>query len=420
SGRVGLILWSAEVIELDGGKFILSVCKDITECRQVEEDLKESEERFRLVVENAPDAITIHIQGRFVYVNQAAVGMLGGLSPDQFLGQPVMDRIHPDYHPVVRERIRLIREENKIVPPLEEKYLKLDGTSIDVEVSAAPFRFKNQIGGLVFLHDITERKQAERELQKAKENLEMRVEERTTILHEVIWKLRTELVERKRVEEALRKSQDALRGLSNQLIFAQEKERKRISIELHDDLGQSIVGLKFQLCHLPKKLNADQEELRATIEQAVTHLDQMTEKVRRLSRDLRPAVLEHLELFEALQWLFEDSSKNYGLRIVNNCRKTRYAFSKEQEVHIFRIFQEALTNIGKHAQATQVVIAMIEQENELVFSIKDDGRGFAPEEIKHRPPIEIGLGLTAMSERSRFIGGVLDIRSVFGEGTTVT
>jgi PAS domain S-box-containing protein len=420
SGKKRLMLWSAEVIEMEGEKFILSVCQDITESKRAQEELRESEERFRLLVENAPDAIFIQTQGKFAYVNKAAVGLFGGKSQGQFLGQPVMNRFHPDYHQAVQERIRLLNEEREDVPPLEQKYLKLDGTSFDVEVSAVPFLYENQKGALVFFRDITARKQAAEELQKAKEDLEMRVEERTAVLQNVNRKLRTELTERNRVEEELRKSKDKLRFLSGQLIHAQEQERKRISFELHDDLGQSMVGLKFQLCNLPKKLRPDQKALRATIEEAIKNLDGMTEKVRRLSKDLRPAVLEYLGLFEALQWLIEDSSKTYGLKVSHNLRKTKYSFSKEQEINIFRIFQESLTNVGKHAEATQVLIEMTEHEKETVFSIKDDGKGFNRKGITDRNPIDIGLGLTSMDERSRLIGGTIEIKSHVGQGTALT
>ena len=128
------------------------------------------------------------------------------------------------------------------------------------------------------------------------------------------------MTERKRVEDALKRSEKKLRFLSDPLIRAQERERKRISIELHDDLGQSLVGLKFQLCNLPKKLRQDQEGLKTTVEKALKNLDEMTEKVRRLSKDLRPAVLEHLGLFEALRWLFEDASSNYRIKIINDLK----------------------------------------------------------------------------------------------------
>jgi PAS domain S-box-containing protein len=419
-GRITPVEIHATVIRKSDSFRMICLCRDITTRRRTGHALKLSEEKLSKAFQASPDWIAICTwdEGRYVEVNEAHSRM-SGYTRKEALGNTALALNLYDNPDDQNKAVEIIRE-NGTLKDFEIKLKMKSGEIRVMLLSAELIELEGKKMVLSVCHDITERKRAEEELIKVKEALEMKVEERTAILQELIGELRAELVERRRVEGALRDSQDTLRVLSDQLIYAQEKERKRISIELHDDLGQSIVGLKFQLCHLPKKLRADQEELRATIEQAVIHLDQMTEKVRRLSRDLRPAVLEHLGLFEALQWLFEDASKIYGLRIVNNCRKTKTSFSKEQEIHVFRIFQEALTNIGKHAQATQVVVAMDEQEHRRVFAISDDGRGFAPEAIKHRLPIEIGLGLTAMRERARFIGGVLDIRSVLGEGTTVT
>ncbi len=148
-------------IQIEGKPCLLGMGIDITVRRRAEEALRESEERFRLLVENAPYGIFIRTQGQFAYINKTALRLFGGTFPDQLLGQPVMNRIHPDYHEVVHERIRLLNQERKDVPPLEQKYLKLDGTSFDVEVSAVPFLYENRKGALIFFHDITYRKRAE-------------------------------------------------------------------------------------------------------------------------------------------------------------------------------------------------------------------------------------------------------------------
>jgi signal transduction histidine kinase len=146
----------------------------------------------------------------------------------------------------------------------------------------------------------------------------------------------------------------------------------------------------------------------------------MTETVRRLSRELRPSVLEHLGLSEALQWLFEDFTGKYRMPVFNSIKEIKQKFSKEQEIIIFRVFQEALFNIGKHAKATRVTIDMTDQGKSAVFLIQDNGKGFDQKEVKRRPPLKTGLGLIAMNERAIMAGGLFEIKSEPGKGTRIT
>jgi PAS domain S-box-containing protein len=134
---------------------------DITASKQAEQELRESEARFRLLVENAPDAIFIQKAGRFDYANKEALRLFGAASEDQLTGQPVMGRVHPDCRGQFLEEIRVLHNERKALPRLELQYLKVDGPSFDVEVSGVPFRLKGEDCALIFFRDITERKQAE-------------------------------------------------------------------------------------------------------------------------------------------------------------------------------------------------------------------------------------------------------------------
>lgn len=268
--------------------------------------------------------------------------------------------------------------------------------------------------------DLTGRKRTEEALRETHGTLDQDIKSRPDQLQLANERLQNEIEERKRVETVLRQSKDRLRRLTNRLLSAQENERKRIAVELHDELGQSLVGLKFQLSGFKKKLGGNQEELRQEVEQALNAIDLMTEKVRRLSRELRPSVLEHLGLFESLQWLFEDFSKRYHLTVVNKIKNRECSFYKEQEIILFRIFQEALTNIGKHARADRVLIELTEEGRSAVFSIKDNGKGFNPKSVKGGNPSESGLGLTAMAERAQMAGGAFDIKTEVGKGTLIT
>jgi len=138
---------------------------DIVERKRAEEALRESEERFRLLVENAPDAIVIQTEKRFAYLNKEALRLFGASTEEQLLGRPVIDRFHPDFHEIIQERIRLVNRERKAIPPQELKILKIGGTLIEVEASTVPFRYQEKNGALVFFRDITDRKRAEEAVQ---------------------------------------------------------------------------------------------------------------------------------------------------------------------------------------------------------------------------------------------------------------
>ncbi len=178
------------------------------------EALLDIEKKFRFLVENAPDAIFVQTRGRFVYLNPAALPLFGAESPEQLLGQPVMDRIHTDYHKQVSERIRLLNEEKKAVPNSEQIYLRIDGSQVHVEVSAVPITFGGDDGALVFVRDITERKQAE-----------------------ALMKLRYDLVEyagTHSLEELLQKTLDEIGALTNSPIgfyHFVEPDQKTLSLQ---------------------------------------------------------------------------------------------------------------------------------------------------------------------------------------------
>jgi PAS domain S-box-containing protein len=223
-----------------------------------------------------------------------------------------------------------------------------------------------------------------------------------------------------KIEKKQREAEKKLRFFSNQLISAQERERKRISIELHDELGQALVGLKFQMSDLKKKLARGLKEGREDLEKMLLYLDQVTENVRRLSRDLSPTILEHLGLDAALCWLFDQFSKEAGITVSERGGSLGNRFSKEQELIIYRIFQEALTNIRKHARARRVTIAASDRKDGVSLVVEDDGQGFNLREVVSASITERGLGLASMDERARMAGGTFKITSRKGKGTKIT
>ena len=147
---------------------VLGVAIDVTNSKRAKEILRESEEKFRTLVESAPDAIFIQKEGRFAYVNDAAIRLYGAASEKELLGHRMVERVHPDYHARILERIRSTNEEKKHVPVMEQKHVKLDGTAVYVEAVSSPIRYQQSQCALVFVRDITERKRAEKALQESK------------------------------------------------------------------------------------------------------------------------------------------------------------------------------------------------------------------------------------------------------------
>lgn len=223
----------------------------------------------------------------------------------------------------------------------------------------------------------------------------------------------------KKAEEALRQSEKKLRLLSSHLLDAQEKERRRISIELHDGLGQALIGLKYNLRSIERKLRKDQPKLREECEYALKYIDEVIEDLRRVSRDLSPYILEDLGLSASLRWMMENFSARHKVQASLDIEDIDDFFPQKAQIIIYRIFQEALTNIAKHAQATHVSVAIKKQDSTVSFLVEDDGRGFDMKEERMRNSAEKGMGLTAIEERIWMVGGLLDIRSQKGKGTRI-
>ena len=225
---------------------------------------------------------------------------------------------------------------------------------------------------------------------------------------------------RRRAEEALRESEQRLRFLTTQLLSAQERERKRISMELHDELGQSLAVLKLQIRAIERGLGADQEDLREGCMDLLLYLDGVIDDVRRLSRDLSPSILEDLGLQSALKFLINEFSRHYNVCQAFEVEDLDQLFPAEAQIIIYRIFQECLTNISKHAGATEVSIAVNEHNDLISLTIEDNGAGFDPASVLTRRAAGRGLGLAALDERARMLGGILEIRSQPGDGTSIT
>jgi PAS domain S-box-containing protein len=225
--------------------------------------------------------------------------------------------------------------------------------------------------------------------------------------------------EGRRAEEALKKSERELRLLTARLLSIQEQERRRVARELHDELGQALMVLKINLVAIEERLSAKQQHLKANCEQMLSYIDTVIENVRRLSWDLSPSSLEDLGLSSALGYLVDETCRNHQMQSAVVMDEIDPLFSPETQINIYRIFQESLTNVVKHARASLVSVKVKRENGKVSFMIGDNGRGFDLKRAMSRKVARRSLGLTAMNERALMAHGSLQISSRKGQGTTI-
>jgi PAS domain S-box-containing protein len=363
--------------------------------------------------------IVVDADATIAKVNKSTLDLLG-YKENELIGKPI-EKV------IIEEGSKTGSVFDGLIPEgsagnVEKTYLTKDGAKIPVLFSGAVMPGDNgKIQGIVCVaQDISSRKHAEIALQKAHEELERRVEMRTAELVEANKQLKNEIAERMRTEEALRESRNRLQFLSSHILNAQEEERRRLSLELHDELGQSLSLLKIQLGSIKRQLREDQASLMEPFEQTRQYLNLVIENVRRLSRDLSPSILEDLGLSAGIEWLIRDFAKHYNFRASFDTEDISDLFSPEHQIVIYRIFQEIFTNIGKHAQATHVSVAIQKQDWVVSFLVEDNGKGFDINEVSLKSPGEKGMGLAAMHERARMVGSSLDIWTQNGKGTKIS
>ncbi len=225
-----------------------------------------------------------------------------------------------------------------------------------------------------------------------------------------------ERAERRKAEERLRQSHEQLRTLSVYWQHVREQERIRIAREVHDELGQSLTGLKLQLTWLSGRLPQEARDLREKTRSMATHIDETIHSVRRIATELRPGVLDTAGLLAALEWQATQFQNQTGIICEVKAEVQETLWNQDLNTAFFRIFQEALTNVIRHANATRVTVRLMETARRLVLEVKDDGRGISDAEIHNTKSI----GLLGMRERAGLLGGEVRITGEPGRGTVVT
>jgi len=295
-------------------------------------------------------------------------------------------------------------------------YILPPNYSFAVETREIPRLFIFALSALfVALLSATQRNKAE-SLRHARDVLDGTVQElkRTNVA------LQAEITERKHAEETVNATSEQLRALSASLQSAREAEGSRIAREIHDELGSMLTTLKWDVEEIQKTLSTpvDHSQLvavREKLQGLIKLTDMSVSTLRRIASELRPSVLDDLGLAAAIEWQTQQFQARAGITCDCDCSLENIELSTEQSTAVFRIFQEALTNVLRHARATRVDIKINEENGYLVLSVSDNGIGMKDGEISGTE----SLGLLGMRERAHLIGGEISITSVEGQGTVI-
>lgn len=416
--RIRAGIYSVEIFPLSGN-FMGVAFENVTDRRRTDQALRESEERFRLLVQSVQEYAIFNLDplGNVVTWNKGAE-RLKGYRAEEILGKHFSAFYPPE--DVTSGRPKQILEEAARSGHNEYEgwRVRKDGSRFWANVVVTALRnAKGSLQGFAKVtRDMTGRHEKEETLAKAKELLELRVEQRTTTLARLNQELRTEIADRVRAEDQLRASLDQLRALAARLQNVREEERTSIAREIHDELGQACTAIKMDLALIGRRTTKRQTRLRAKADSAIKLVDGMIVTLRRIASDLRPRTLDDLGLTAALEWQAQEFEKRTRIRCRVTLPKELLALDPERSTAIFRIFQESLTNVARHAQATRVEARLEREADQLIFQVRDNGRGFDPEETKARK----SLGLVGMQERALLLDGELKVEGVPGSGTTMT
>lgn len=251
---------------------------------------------------------------------------------------------------------------------------------------------------------------------KNKNNVKGRLVNEVATLHQGMSEFAHEKAEHKRLEEALEKSVEELRYLYAHIQSTMEGERTSIAREIHDEVGQMLAALKIDLSLLSKRLSGGKKPAIEKVREMSFLVDDTISKVQRIATELRPGILDDLGIVAALEHAVAEFQQRSGIKCRLNAEPENLVIDPEIATAVFRIFQEALTNVSRHAEATSVSVSLKRKDDWLVMQLKDNGVGIREEQVSGKQ----SFGLIGMRERANIAGGQLQIKGIPGKGTTIT
>ncbi|HWR31965.1 MAG TPA: PAS domain-containing sensor histidine kinase, partial [Chitinophagaceae bacterium] len=358
-------------IDSKGEERTSMLIRDLTEKKKAEDAIKASEEKYRTLVEQASDAIFIaDTTGRFITVNTSAC-KLSQYSESALLQMSIYDfAVMEDIqkNPFHFDELK----QGKTVST-ERLMKRRDNVQVHVEIVA---KFLSDGRLLVFVRDISERKKAEEEIKTANEQL---------------------------------------RQLTAHLQTVREEERKRIGREIHDELGQQLTAMKMDVAWIDKNIPAEQVPLKDKLNNIIKLLDGGNQSIRKILHELRPDGLENHALNEALEWQGRQFTQTTGIPVEFTPSEKIIQLPDQVATCIFRVYQESLTNIMRHAKAGKVLTSLKLTDDSVVLAIEDDGIGFEPEAVQSKKT----FGILGMKERVLALNGTFELVSSQGKGTKI-
>jgi PAS domain S-box-containing protein len=368
----------------DGEKQFLVIYQDITERKQAEQALRESEARYRQLVEYAPAAIyeADLTTGRLLSVNEVLCEY-SGYTRDELLALHPLDLMTEESKKLILQRMAGYAAGEPVPPAVEYKARSKSGREFWISTHAKYFYQAGlPVRATVVAYDITKRKE---------------------------------------VEKKLRASREQMRALAGRLQTVREEERTRIAREIHDDLGGALTGLKIDFSLLAKTaLKIENENVRTSLlagmDSMTKFIDATIQNVRRIAMELRPSILDDVGLVATLEWQLKDFEKRTGILCKLFLPGEHISLDPDLSTALFRIFQEALTNVARHSGATEIRVHLHMDGDSTTMEIEDNGKGIGKRKILSSK----SLGLLGMRERAQMFGGHITVTGTPGTGTKVT